>query len=247
MHPRLIRDRKLFVLRQRVVVLSRKSTYLRQGGCPALGDDRAIFAERICPEAQLLRLSLALPHPLEQVVPLDEDPLVAGARGGIRRVDLHQHQIDVVPPQGRRARDHEQIIRAEKHRCQAPDGVGQALRGTVDLHGLGDVGAARGIPRNHSDLDFQRSVRRVHFCHDARRGKNVVQDLPADKLNIGLSARGAQRGEKVDSLEKIGLALRIIADEERHSGVEFEVEALEVAVLEELQMAQPHIGIISTI
>jgi len=165
---------------------------------------------------------------------LEQDALEARARRRIRLVDLHQREVDVTPPERRRALDHEQVIGAKEHRRYPAHGICEALGCAVDLDSLSRVGATRGVPGDDGDLDLHPTGPRLNLCDDASSRQDITQELPAYKLDVGLGANGTQCGQQIDSFQEVGFALRVIANEERSFSGKFDVEALKIAVVKEL-------------
>src|SRR5438876_635835 len=75
-------------------------------------------------------------------------------------------------------------------------------------------------------------------------GAGAAELIVPELQLVGLRPQGTHRGEEVDGFEEVALALRVVADEDREAGWEGELEAVEVAVVKELEGADAHGGII---
>ena len=79
------------------------------------------------------------------------------------------------------------------------------------------------------------------------RAANKIALLPVpDHLRAADAAKGAQRGHEVNGFENVGLALRIVAEQQVEAGREIHVQPRVVAEVTESQMGQMHAEILAT-
>jgi len=67
-----------------------------------------------------------------------------------------------------------------------------------------------------------------------------------DHLRAADAAKGTQRGHEINGFEDVGLALRVVAEEQMEAGRKIHVQPRVVAEVSESQMSQMHAGILAT-
>ena len=89
-------------------------------------------------------------------------------------------------------------------------------------------------------LDSNGPRRPLGLGDEAGDGQRLLGNLPADELAVAAGAEGADRGEEVDGLQEIRLALGVIADEEQGPRRQVQLQLAIVAKVSEAQVTDIH-------
>ena len=154
-------------------------------------------------------------------------------QGKINRICLCEQQIQKSSARPRRAFDELQVFRAKNDRPQRAKIIREFF------HRLA-------VERK---ISFAR--RPEHFYLTLA----LPDDFPADKitaravpdhLRAADSAKRPQRGHEINRFENVGLALRVVAEQQVEAGRKIGVQPRVIAEVTESQMGQMHAGILAT-
>jgi len=85
----------------------------------------------------------------------------------------------------------------------------------------------------------------VALPHHVAADEITFRAVP-DHLRAADAAKRTQRGHEINRLEDVGLALRVVAEEQMEAGRKIHVQPRVVAEVSESQMSQMHAGILAT-
>ena len=129
---------------------------------------------------------------------------------------LRQQQVEEPPSRAGRAFDELQIFGAEHHGAQHAEIIGQPPHGTA----VERQAAFSGGPVH---LD-------VVFALPDTRSADEITFLPMPHhVRAADAAEGSQGGEEINGFEHVGLALRVVAEQQVESGREIHVEPRVIA------------------
>ena len=154
---------------------------------------------------------------LEQGVALPQHPVVVGPDAGHPRPAGDQQVVEEPATLPRVALDDGEVLGGEDDGAQHPDQLARtAQRGAVQL---GPVGLARG------DLDLELELARVVDAGLHPGPDDRPLGAEADERLVGGDPVRAQRGQVLDGLDEVGLALAVGPDEGRDPRAERHVDA----------------------
>ena len=112
----------------------------------------------------------------------------------------------------------------------------------VEIERLDDEIAADSILLSHFGgivFAMQESLQSSFLADDAGADEVTRLSVP-DHLCATDAAKRAQRREQIDRLENVGLALRVVAEQQVKTGREIDVQPRVIAEITKSQMAQMH-------
>ncbi len=84
----------------------------------------------------------------------------------------------------------------------------------------------------------------IPLPHHVAADKVAFRAVP-DHLRAADAAKGAERGHEINGLEDVGLALRVVAEQQMEAGRKTHVQPRVIAEVTESQMGQMHAGILA--